>query len=87
MKSSLSTVTEADGKGIPGVYTTSSWNGKQGTLALNKDMSCVYPNGHIGTWYIVDEQRAIIMLDGNRYEFFYNDNVVVLHDHVFTKVK
>lgn len=48
-------------KSVVGVYVTSSWNGKEGTLALYQDGTCLYPTGATGTWK-EQEDHVVIYL-------------------------
>ena len=43
---------------LVGTYRTTTWNGKEGILVLNKDKTMISPNGN-GTWYSKDNKVYI----------------------------
>lgn len=44
---------------IVGTYKTSTWNGKEAVLILNKDKTCIHPSGTAGTWSAEDNKLYV----------------------------
>ena len=50
---------EKSGSDIVGTYKTSTWNGKEAVLILNKDKTCIHPSGTSGTWSAEDNKLYV----------------------------
>ncbi len=49
-------------KGIAGIYSNNTWNGKGATLVINDDYTCEYPTGSYNcTWKVVGNTMTITL--------------------------
>lgn len=72
---------------IDGVYYATSWNGREATLVLNSDGTCIYPfsSKPDATW-TADDNMVTINYNGE-HKAIITDVGLILHDCLFTKLK
>lgn len=58
-------------KNIVGTYKTTTWNGKDAALVLDKDKTCIYPSGSSKCTWKVTDNNVIITINTEEYKESY----------------
>lgn len=71
---------------VGGTYKTSTWNGKDGVLVLNKDYTCIHPSGSEATWRKEGNIIYIKLESGTEQKANIVDKGLILETHFFEKL-
>lgn len=69
-----------------GTYKTTTWNGKDGVLVINRDKTCIHPSGNNGTWYVESNILYLELESGTKQEAKIVDKGIMLGTHFFEKL-
>lgn len=71
---------------VGGTYKTSTWNGKDAVLVLNKDYTCIHPSGYDATWRIKGKIIYIKLESGMEQKANIVDKGIMIGTHFFEKL-